>query len=251
MREIADESIDMIATDLPYGITGCSWDTTIPFEPLWIQYKRIIKDNGAIVLNASQPFTSMLVTSNLKMFKYEWIWNKEHAVGFQVAKYRPMQQHENILVFCKTTPKYIPQMIRRPKAIESKLYGNGSDVCPIGAVKYRNLRYTHWYPKSIIIKSGADHSNILHPTQKPVALMEYLIRTYTNEGDYVLDSCMGSGTTGVACVKLRRNFIGIELNPDYFKIVTARIEAIQHHRPYRHCNEEEVHHEKTGFGFTE
>ena len=223
MPDIPDKSIDMILCDLPYGTTACKWDTIIPFEPLWREYKRLIKDNGAIVLTASQPFTSALVMSNPKMFKYEWIWDKVHAVGFQVAKYRPMQQHENILVFCETTPKYNPQMVERPNVRESKLYGN-SKVSPLAYIKYRDRKYTHWYPKSIVKESGADHSKILHPTQKPVALFEYLIKTYTNEGDLVLDNCAGSGTTGVACKNPNRDYILIEKDPKYYEIILRRLE---------------------------
>jgi len=222
MKGIPDKSIDMILCDLPYGTTACKWDTIIPFEPLWEQYKRIIKDNGAIVLTASQPFTSALVMSNVKMFKYEWIWNKVHAVGFQVAKYRPMQQHENIIVFCKSTPKYNPQMVERPSIRTSKVVKN-SKVSPLASLDGKERRYTHWHPKSIIIESGADHSNILHPTQKPVALFEYLIKTYTNEGDLVLDNCAGSGTTGVACKNTNRNYILIEKEPEYIEIINKRL----------------------------
>ena len=222
MKDIPDKSIDMILCDLPYGTTACKWDTIIPFEPLWAQYKRIIRENGAIVLTASQPFTSALVMSNVKMFKYEWIWNKVHAVGFQVAKYRPMQQHENIIVFCKSTPKYNPQMVERPRIRTSKVVKN-SKVSPLASLDGKERRYTHWHPKSIITESGADHSNILHPTQKPVALFEYLIKTYTNEGDLVLDNCAGSGTTGVACQNLKRNFILIEKEPEYVAIAENRL----------------------------
>lgn len=222
MKSISDKSIDMILCDLPYGTTACKWDTIIPFEPLWEQYKRIIKDNGAIVLTASQPFTSMLVMSNLKWFKYEWIWNKVHAVGFQVAKYRPMQQHENTLVFGKGKIKYNPIMIDRPKKRNSALYGN-SEVSPLKHVHYTEREYTQWYPKSIVEFSGANHYNMNHPTQKPVALFEYLIKTYTNEGDLVLDNCAGSGTTGVACKNLNRNFILIEKEPEYCAIGEKRL----------------------------
>jgi site-specific DNA-methyltransferase (adenine-specific) len=224
MKIIPDCSIDMVLCDLPYGTTACKWDCVIPFEDLWTQYKRIC--TGAIVLTGTEPFSSFLRTSNIGNFKYDWIWNKVHAVGFQVAKYRPMQQHENISVFCYGKIPYFPIMVDRPKMRESKLYGN-SEVCPLATVKFVDRKYTQWYPKSIIIESGADHSKILHPTQKPVALFEYLIRTYTNEGDTVLDNCIGSGTTAIACINTGRNYIGIEKEEKYCRIAEERIHALR------------------------
>jgi site-specific DNA-methyltransferase (adenine-specific) len=226
MPTLPDKSVDMILCDLPYGTTACKWDTVIPFEPLWKEYKRLIKDRGAIVLTASQPFTSALVMSNVGEFKYCWVWNKVHAVGFQVAKYRPMQQHEDILIFGNGAVVYNPIMIDRPKKRESKLYG-ASKVSPLKHIRYRDRSYTQWYPKSILEFSGADHSKILHPTQKPVALFEYLIRTYANKGDTVLDNCAGSGTTGVACINTGRDCILIEKDADYFKIIETRIKDAQ------------------------
>jgi len=227
MKDIPDKSIDMILCDLPYGTTACKWDVVIPFEPLWEQYKRIIKDNGAIVLFASQPFTSALVMSNLKMFKYEWIWNKVTGRGHLVAKHRPMAQHENILVFGNGKVKYNPQMVlmdkpQRGYSSDGDVGNERTKIMGGRTTKQREVIYrTHKYPKTIITQ-GVD-GKYLHPTQKPVALFEYLIKTYTNEGDLVLDNCMGSGTTGVACKNLNRNFIGIELDPDYFKIAEKRI----------------------------
>ena len=225
MKDIPDKSIDMILCDLPYGTTACKWDTIIPFEPLWEQYKRIIKDNGAIVLTASQPFTSALVMSNVKMFKYEWIWNKITARGHLVAKHRPMAQHENILVFGKGKTKYNPQMVLMDKPQKGKSM-EASRTSIMGGKTTKEsetIIRTHKYPKTIIMQ-GVD-GKYIHPTQKPVALFEYLIKTYTNEGDIVLDNCMGSGTTGVACKNLNRNFIGIELDPECFKIAEKRINA--------------------------
>lgn len=225
MKDIPDKSIDMILCDLPYGTTACKWDTIIPFEPLWEQYKRIIKDNGAIVLTASQPFTSKLVMSNLKMFKYEMVWDKEHGKAPGVAKYRPMPCHENIVVFGKGKTTYNPQMLEgKPytdirssnnrKQNEHQFgYGKGFSIINTGTR----------YPLSIYRCKTAPFEG-QHPTQKPVALFEYLIKTYTNEGDLVLDNCMGSGTAGVACKNLSRNFIGMELDPDYFEIAKKRIE---------------------------
>ena len=223
MKQILDKSVDAIICDLPYGTTACKWDSVIPFEPLWAQYKRIIKDNGAIVLTASQPFTSALVMSNIDWFKYCWVWEKGKSTGHLNAKKMPMKKHEDIVVFSKTTPSYYPQgtivgnfNTSRPAKLKSngEVYGNkpGKD--------YKNSTIGN-YPKSIIQFSG-EHKPI-HPTQKPVDLMEYLVKTYTNEGNTVLDNCMGSGTTGVACKNLNRHFIGIEKDANYFEIAKGRI----------------------------
>ena len=224
MKDIPAKSIDMILCDLPYGTTACKWDTIIPFEPLWEQYKRIIKDNGAILLTASQPFTSALVMSNVKMFKYCWVWDKKIAGGMSYARYQPMRQHEDILVFCDGKTIYNRQMVLRDKPI--KKGGNKfSETAPIAACKTGvsfNKTYTHKNPTSIITKMKVRQGSV-HPTQKPVALFEYLIKTYTNEGETVLDNCMGSGTTGVACKNLNRNFIGMEMDANYFEIATKRI----------------------------
>jgi site-specific DNA-methyltransferase (adenine-specific) len=226
MKDIPNKSIDMILCDLPYGTTACKWDTIIPFEPLWEQYKRIIKDNGAIVLTASQPFTSALVMSNIKMFKYEWVWDKVNSyTNFLNSSHQPLRRHENVLVFYAKKPTYNKQW-RLGAAYSSHNKPPGvSDV--YGAQrphKSRNNDGEHHNPCSVIQEKTAIKSDKgFHPTQKPVALFEYLIKTYTNEGDLVLDNCMGSGTTGVACKNLNRNFIGIELDPEYFKIAEKRI----------------------------
>ena len=220
MKDIPDKSIGMILCDLPYGTTACKWDTIIPFEPLWEQYKRIIKDNGAIVLTASQPFTSALVMSNIKMFKYAWIWEKPNGTSPFKAKYMPMINGEEILVFGNVKIKYNPQMeIGKPYKWNSKR--SGGDASGIKQTKETPIdnKGTR-YPKNVL---RFNQERGLHPTQKPVALFEYLIKTYTNEGDLVLDNCMGSGTTGVACKNLNRNFIGIELDAEYFKIAEKRI----------------------------
>ena len=226
MKEIPDGSVDLILTDPPYGTTACKWDSVIPFEPMWEQYKRIIKDNGAIVLTASQPFTSALVMSNVKMFKYEWIWNKVTGRGHLVAKHRPMAQHENILVFGNGKVKYNPQMVlmEKPQKGRSMEASRTSIMGGHTTKESETIIRTHKYPKTIITQ-GVD-GKYVHPTQKPVALFEYLIKTYTNEGDLVLDNCMGSGTTGVACKNLNRKFIGIEKDETYFKIAQDRIAAI-------------------------
>ena len=230
MPKIPDKSIDMILADLPYGTTACKWDTIIPFEPLWEQYKRIIKDNGAIVLTASQPFTSALVMSNIKWFKYEWVWDKHIPRGFQVAKYRPMNKHENILVFGEGRITYNPIKVKREKPVKVKNYAKKDNQSSNDIGKYndssKSFTYTHRNPDTIISGCWEANAGKKHPTQKPVALFEYLIKTYTNEGDIVLDNVMGSGTTGVACKNLNRNFIGIELDKTYFKIAQERISNI-------------------------
>jgi len=235
MPNIPDKSIDMILCDLPYGTTACKWDIIIPFEPLWKEYKRIIKDNGAIVLTASQPFTSMLVMSNLKMFKYEWIWEKAVGSNFAVAKYQPLKEHENTLVFGKGKIKYNP--IKEPRKGSGKArlksgYKSNPDIKKtsfIGKFKsnrkgkvYDDLKY----PSSVQYFNNREASRGLHPTQKPVALFEYLIKTYTNKGDLVLDNCAGSGTTGVACKNLGRDYILIEKEKKYYDIANKRIKAI-------------------------
>ena len=219
MKDIPDKSIDMILCDLPYGTTACKWDTIIPFEPLWKEYKRIIKDNGAIVLTASQPFTSKLVMSNIKMFKYEWIWNKVIGSGFQIAKYRPLSQTEDICIFGRGKVKYNPQKIKRDKPIQG--YATQSEHLPKGKFDKKMRVYTDKHPTTLI--SFRKVKGTIHPTQKPVALFEYLIKTYTNEGDLVLDNCAGSGTTGVACKNLNRNYILIEKEEKYCKIARQRL----------------------------
>ena len=225
MKDIPDKSIDMILCDLPYGTTACKWDTIIPFEPLWEQYKRIIKDNGAIVLTASQPFTSALVMSNPGMFRYELIWEKEKPSNFMLLKKQFGRIHENILIFYKNQPIYNPIKIpANPDKLDKRKRFN--DVVKkdgvIPEIKlYRQVDNGLRYPTSNLYFNRDESA--LHPTQKPVALFEYLIKTYTNEGDLVLDNCMGSGTTGVSCKNLNRNFIGIELDSDYFKIAEKRI----------------------------
>ena len=233
MPFIPDKSIDMILCDLPYGTTACKWDIIIPFELLWKEYKRIIKDNRAIVLTASQPFTSMLVMSNLEWFKYEWIWEKAVGSNFATLKYQPMKEHENILVFSKGKHSYYPiKQQRKGSGAERMNYGhNGSktgetsgnqDFKGWEVGKYdKNLRY----PSSVQYFNNREKDRGQHPTQKPVALFEYLIKTYTNEGDLVLDNCAGSGTTGVACKNLGRDFILIEKIKKYVDIARKRVNA--------------------------
>ena len=227
MKTMPDKSIDMILCDLPYGTTACKWDTIIPFEPLWEQYKRIIKDNGAIVLTASQPFTSALVMSNIKMFKYEWIWEKHKATNFMNGNTQPMKIHENILVFGNGKIKYNPQKI---DGKDYKIRGKhniqiaGVNGKEMPKVYSKNHETNKRLPVSIQRFSNHNQKeNRFHPTQKPVALFEYLIKTYTNEGDLVLDNCAGSGTTGVACKNLSRNYILIEKEPEYIDIIKKRL----------------------------
>jgi site-specific DNA-methyltransferase (adenine-specific) len=213
-------AVDAVVTDPPYGTTACKWDAVIPLEPMWEQLKRIIKPNGAIVMTASQPFTTTLIASNMKMFKYCWVWDKKQTGNPFLAKKQPLKVHEDIIVFGGN--KYFPQMRigkmrKKGGGKKSLIFGNTDEVI-------NNM----YYPVSILeVPNCANRKGRLHPTQKPVALMEYLIKTYTNEGETVLDFTMGSGTTGVAAKNLNRNFIGIELDPEYFKIAKKRIEAVQ------------------------
>lgn len=223
MNGIPDKSIDMILCDLPYGTTACKWDIVIDFEKLWMQYKRVIKDNGAIVLTASQPFTSAVVMSNTRMYKHCWIWDKHIPRGFQTAKYKPMNRHEDVLVFCKRTVNYYPIMTKRDKPVKVKNYGKSLSNPLMGGNDGEYRVYDTINPNTIIENKWEANAGKLHPTQKPVALFEYLIKTYTNEGDLVLDNCIGSGTTAIACINTNRNYIGIELDEKYFNIAEKRI----------------------------
>jgi site-specific DNA-methyltransferase (adenine-specific) len=235
MKEIPNGSVDMVLTDPPYGTTACKWDSVILLEPMWEQLKRIIKPNGAIVMTASQPFTSVLVCSNLSMFKHEWVWEKSVGSNFANLKYQPMKEHESVIVFSKSTVNYYPVMQERK--------GTQKGVCP----DYTNTHSPSKDKKGETTRSikrnrdGKSYGELrnpssvqffnnriksdrgLHPTQKPVALMEYLIKTYTNEGETVLDFTMGSGTTGVACRNLTRKFIGIEMDDTFYNIAVNRI----------------------------
>ena len=224
MKDIPDKSIDMILCDLPYGTTACKWDVVIPFEPLWEQYKRVIKDGGAIVLFGSEPFSSALRMSNIKNYKYDWVWNKKLAGNVFLAKSQPMKIHENILVFNSSKERYYPIKTDIDKVRKYKdKYGGGETFGKKGTGE--KVHTTNGkFPKSIIDISNANRKGGLHPTQKPVALLEYLIKTYTNEGETVLDNTMGSGSTGVACINTKRNFIGIEKDDKYFEIAKKRIE---------------------------
>ena len=228
MKDIPDGSVDMVLADPPYGTTQCKWDSVIPFEPMWAQLRRVTKKNGAIVMTASQPFTSALVMSNAKMFKYDWTWRKPKGTGHLNAKKMPMRDKEDILVFyfkpCTYNPQFSAGTPYKNKAGDpsgatsmTNSYGNYTN--------FRNDNEGKRYPKQVLEFPVVERGT-LHPTQKPVALMEYLIKTYTNEGETVLDFTMGSGTTGVAAKSLNRKFIGIELDEDYFNIAKDRIDAV-------------------------
>jgi site-specific DNA-methyltransferase (adenine-specific) len=228
MAEIPDGTVDMVMADLPYGTTACKWDSVIPFEPLWAAYRRVAKKNAAIVLTASQPFTSALVMSNVKEFKYDWCWRKPKGTGHLNAKKMPLRDKEDVVVFCRGQSTYNPQFTEgtpyKDKAGKDH-EARSSMTDSYGAyTNFRNDSDGRRYPKQVIefpvVERGTQH-----PTQKPVALMEYLVKTYTNPGELVLDNTMGSGTTGVACMNTDRRFIGIERDPEYFQIAQARIEA--------------------------
>ena len=225
MKNIPDKSIDMILCDLPYGTTKNKWDSIIPLEPLWEQYKRIIKDNGAILLFGSQPFTTILNYSNISNYIYEWVWIKNNSTGFQLANKRPLKKHELISVFYKKQPTYNPQGLIEYNKI-NKRGSMGENWSEMNSNNYIQ-RWTN-YPTQIL-EYKYDKQK-LHPTQKPVALLEYLIKTYTDEEEIVLDNCMGSGSTGVACLNTNRKFIGIELDNNYFNIAKNRIEKVQNNK---------------------
>ena len=224
MKEIPDGSIDLVLTDPPYGTTACKWDSVIPFEPMWTELKRIIKSSGAIVLFGSEPFSSLLRCSNLKMFKYDWIWEKSKATGFLNSKKQPLRAHETISVFYSKQPIYNPQKMKgdsynkgvRKEQTENDVYGRFNQV----EVKSDGLRF----PRSVQYFKTAESEGGFHKTQKPVALLEYLIKTCTQEGEMVLDFTMGSGSTGVAAKNLKREFIGIEMDAGYFDVAKNRIE---------------------------
>ncbi len=225
MKDISDKSIDMILCDLPYGTTQNKWDSVIPLDKLWNEYCRIIKDNGAVVLFAQTPFDKVLGVSNLKMLKYEWIWEKTTATGHLNAKKMPMKAHENILVFYKKLPTYNPQktMGHTPVHSYTKHQDDGSNYGKT-KVGISGGGSTERYPRSVQVFKSDKQKVALHPTQKPIDLLQYLIKTYTNENELVLDNCMGSGSTGVACLNTNRKFIGIEKEEKYFNIAKNRIE---------------------------
>ena len=225
MKQIPDGSVDMVLCDLPYGTTQCKWDSVLPFAQLWEHYNRIVKPTGAICLFGAEPFASTLRLSNPRSYRYDWVWDKVKGTGYLNAKKQPMRCHEVVCVFYRKQCTYNPQMthghvrktsLRRAEKYHTEVY-NPAD-------KETHYDSTDRYPRSIQVFSTDTQRSHLHPTQKPVALCEYLIRTYTNPGETVLDNCMGSGTTGVACCHTGRNFIGIELDENYFRIAKDRIE---------------------------
>lgn len=249
MKDIPDGSVDMVLCDLPYGITQCDWDKTLPFFPLWEQYKRICKQNAPIILFSVQPFTTDLINSNRKMFRYEIIWEKSQKLGFLNAKKMPLRAHENILVFYQKAPTYNPQKYSKEDLHGTKVHNIGktrknSDskkvigniYMPVSKETAETYTYTDdgtRYPSDVVHFSswngvcfGRKCRYINHPTSKPVPLLEYLIKTYSNEGETVLDNTMGSGSTGVACVNTHRNFIGIELDQGFFETAKSRIAAL-------------------------
>lgn len=236
MHDLPDKSVDLILCDLPYGTTAIEWDKPLPFEAMWQHYKRIIKDKAAIILFSSQPFTTDLIASNRKLFRYEIIWKKTQPQGFLNANKAPLRNHENICVFYKKLPTYNPIKFK----VERNDIGRVRQVNAMRSKQYREMNRTTWvetgerYPTDVVEFSnwngalfGKNKNATKHPTQKPVDLLEYLIRTYTNPGDMVLDNCMGSGSTGVACIKTGRSFIGMEIKPEYFALSESRVREAQ------------------------
>lgn len=224
MKDIPDESVDMVLCDLPYGTTQNKWDSVLPLDALWAAYWRVCKPNAAVVLTAAQPFTSLLVVSQLGSFRYDWVWRKVRVTGHLNAKKMPLREHESVLVFYRKTPTYNPQMvkgdthIRGPRGKSAVATTNYGEFLDDSSRQYESDEY---YPRSTV-EFRSDMQPV-HPTQKPVPLFEYLIRTYTDEGQTVLDNTMGSGTTGVACLNTGRNFIGIEQDTGYFDIAARRL----------------------------
>lgn len=236
--QIEDKSIDLILCDLPYGTTACKWDSVLPLESLWIEYKRVIKDRGIVCLFGQEPFSSAVRMSNIEMYRYDWIWQKEKPSNFQLMGYQPGRVHENIMIFSKAkscylkngnTAVYYPIMEKREKVRKAnvKIYGDSSKNI---LHSYKNGEkdnfkiYEEKHPISVLHFNNEIHK--VHPTQKPIELLEYLIKTYTKENDLVLDNCMGSGSTGVACQNINRSFIGIEKDEKYFQIAKERIENV-------------------------
>jgi len=219
---ISDQSIDMILCDLPYGMTNCGWDTVIPLGEMWQAFKRIIKPNGAIVLTATQPFTSMLVASNFEMYRHNWVWDKNRAPNFLNCNREPMRQHEDVLVFSQESVNYYPQMVKSEthRRGGSKNRNNGQVYGEREPVNYTS---DEKYPKTILNIPTTDNAQKLHPTQKPVKLFEYLIRTYTRESELVFDPCVGSGTTALACRRSKRNYICGDLSPEYCEVAQNRV----------------------------
>ena len=227
MQSLPDKSIDLILCDPPYGTTACKWDSIIPFEALWKEYNRIIKDDAAIVLFGSEPFSTLLRSSNLKQFRYDWIWEKEQGANFMLCKYQPYKVHEIISVFSKKRHKYFPQMTLGKPYVSGK--GTSGDVTG-NVQKVQTVNTGQRYPRSIQRFNTDKSKGSFHPTQKPVALLEYLIKTYTNEGEIVLDNAFGSGSTLVAAINTNRHYIGFETDEKYFDIACERVDAAERER---------------------
>lgn len=223
MKEIPDGSADMILCDLPYGTTQNKWDSVIPFDALWEHYWRVLRPNGAVILTAAQPFTAALIMSQVGSFKYQWVWEKSQAVGHLNAWKQPMRKHEDICVFYQKQPTYNPQITDKPKENIRPQTGRTKTTNNYGKHELNVFKCPPDKSMPSSVLKFANAQKTVHPTQKPVALMEYLIRTYTNEDDTVLDNTMGSGTTGVACRNTNRKFIGIEMDPTYYGIACGRI----------------------------
>ena len=231
MKAIPSGSVDAIICDLPYGTTQCKWDSVLPFDKLWEQYERIIKPNGAIVLFGSQPFTTKLISSNFSIFRYELIYGKTKSSNFMLAKKQPLKTHENILVFYKKLGTYNPQMTKAvvlDKRKKEKQYSPKEGSVNEGQKTFRKVENGLRYPTSSLLFNNSDKTKNEHPTQKPLSLMEYLVKTYTNEGDTVLDNCMGSGTCGLAAIKNNRKFIGIEKEKQYYDVAVRRASEYCH-----------------------
>lgn len=236
MKRIPDGSVDCIVCDLPYGTTKNQWDSVIPLDELWLQYKRVIKENGAIVLFSQMPFTAILACSNLEMLKYEIVWQKKHATGFLNSKFAPMKIHENILVFSKSSACFVKDKAQAMLYNPQMTQGHKPYVCKNNGIKSKNYDYKHFSSCTTVSNGDRFPTDLvcfekdkekIHPTQKPVALIQYLIRTYSNEGDTILDNCMGSGTTAIAAIREKRNFIGFELNKEYYDKACKRIKLEQ------------------------
>ena len=224
MKEISDGTVDMIMCDLPYGTTQCKWDSVIALDALWEQYNRVCKKNAAMVFTSAQPFTSTLITSNIKNFKYTWIWEKSKATGYLNAKKQPLRAHEDVCVFYRKPPAYNPQMWQGTPYNKGKAHRPTDIYGEQVAVLVKNDSGMR-YPRTVqYFKTAESEGKVLHPTQKPLALIEYLIKTYSDEGQVVLDNAIGSGTTALAAQNTNRNFIGIEKDEEYYKIATKRIE---------------------------
>ena len=217
------EPVDLVLTDPPYGVTGCKWDSVIPLDLMWKNIMQIIKAEGAIVMTAGQPFTTTLISSNIKNFKYCWVWDKVKPSGFQIVKYRPLMRHEDVVVFGSSKTTYNPEMVKRRKSVSGHP-SSRSESNPLTNYDGKLRYYSEKGPQSILIFAKGTDGKYVHPTQKPVALMGYLIKTYTNEGEIVLDFCIGSGTTAIACEQLNRRWIGIEIEEKYCEIAAKRIE---------------------------